>query len=460
MAQSPHLQTCAPDKRLPLKYLDRRLPRYTSYPTAVQFRPDVGAATYASWLEALPPEIPVSLYLHVPFCAELCRYCGCNTTVVRRYAPIEAYVELIEREIVEVGALTGRRAATSLHFGGGTPTMLSLPHFAEVMATITRHFAIEADAETAVEIDPRTLSRGYALGLVQNGIRRASLGVQDFDPRVQETVGRLQSFAQTARVVDWLRDAGIEGINLDLMYGLPYQTEASIAATIAEALRLEPDRIALFGYAHVPWMKRHQKLIPEDALPDTVERFAQSTIAADILTGAGYVPIGLDHFAKPDDPMARRQKAGKLRRNFQGYTTDDAAALLGFGTSAIGALPQGYVQNAATTADYRDAIAAGRLASVRGRALSDEDRLRRDIIVRLMCDLEVDLGAIAAQWSVSLDHFAAELAALETYADEGLVERDDDRIRVPERARPYVRLICAVFDQYLAGDEARYSRAS
>ncbi len=306
-----------------LKSLERRVPRYTSYPTAVQFGPEVGAATYAEWLADLPPRAPVSLYLHVPFCAELCLYCGCNTTVVRRYGPVEAYVALLEREIAAVSAIAGARAVTHLHWGGGSPTMLSLPDFGRLTALLRAEFRFAADAEIAVEIDPRTVTHGHASVLAELGITRASFGVQDFDARVQRAIGRVQSFEQTLRVVEWFREAGTAGINLDLMYGLPYQTVATLEQTIARALKLDPDRIALFGYAHVPWMKRHQRLIAEAALPGTAERFAQSQAAAEMLVGAGYVPIGLDHFARRDDSLARRQRGGRLHRNFQGYTTDE-----------------------------------------------------------------------------------------------------------------------------------------
>jgi oxygen-independent coproporphyrinogen-3 oxidase len=443
-----------------LKYLDRRVPRYTSYPTAVQFNPEVAAETYAGWLAALPEQAPLSLYLHVPFCAELCFYCGCNTTVVRRYEPVEAYVALLEREIAMVGGIVKPRSVINIHWGGGTPTMLHAADFTKVMTAFATTFSFPPGAELAVEIDPRTITRDYAFTLAKLGVNRASLGVQDFDERVQRTVGRIQSVEQTTRVVDWFREAGMTGINLDLMYGLPYQTEATLARTIEQALALDPDRIALFGYAHVPWMKKHQQLIPEPALPGTAERFAQSRLAAEMLIAGGYEPVGLDHFAKRDDLLARRQRERRLHRNFQGYTTDESEILIGFGTSAIGSLPQGYAQNASNTVAYREAIAAGRLATVRGRALSDEDRLRRDVISSLMCNLAVDLADICATHRVGADHFAAELARLDEYIDEGIVARDGSKLTLPEPARPFVRTVCAVFDQYMTNDESRFSRAS
>ena len=443
-----------------LQFSDRRIPRYTSYPTAVQFVAAVDGSTYAEWLAALPADVTVSIYLHVPFCAELCLYCGCHTAVVRKYTPVAAYADLLEREIALVARHLGdRRPVGHVHWGGGTPTMLVPGDFVRVTDALRRTFFIARDCEIAVEIDPRTLTREMVFALEDSGVTRASLGVQDFDPRVQEAVNRVQSFEQTARTADWLRKAGIANINLDLMYGLPYQTVETVAATARRAIALDADRIALFGYAHVPWMKRHQKLLPEEALPGALERFAQSQAAADVLKQAGFQLIGLDHFARPDDLLARRQREKRLHRNFQGYTTDEATALIGFGTSAISALPQGYVQNASSTAAYRDTIQAGCLATVRGRTLTEEDRLRRDIIEQLMCNLEVDLAGTAAARNRRLNDFAPELSEIDALAERGLVHRSGGTITVCEDARPLVRTICAVFDAYLSNQETRYSRA-
>lgn len=443
-----------------LKYLDQRVPRYTSYPTAMQFGPEIDARAYARWLATLPATTPVSVYVHMPFCAELCLYCGCHTTAVRHYAPVEAYVELLLREIAIVGSLLGGRSACHLHWGGGTPTMLAARDFRAIMAALRANFTFASAAEIAIEIDPRTVTEEYVTQLAEAGVTRASLGVQDFDARVQMAVNRVQSFEQTAHVADWLRRAGIGNINLDLMYGLPYQSTASVDATARRALALDADRIALFGYAHVPWMKRHQRLIPEEALPNSSERFAQSRAAADVLIAAGYQPIGLDHFTKADDLMAQRQRAGRLRRNFQGYTTDESRTLIGFGTSAIGTFPEGYVQNTPSAVAYRAAISAGGLATARGCALTEDDRLRRDVIERLMCDLHVDLAERRAAHNSSADRFAAELSKLGALVNDGLIERLGERISIPERARPFVRTICAAFDAYLSDDDTRLSRAS
>jgi oxygen-independent coproporphyrinogen III oxidase len=443
-----------------VKYLDRRVPRYTSYPTAMQFGPEIDARAYERWLATFSDTTPVSVYVHVPFCAQLCLYCGCHTTAVRHYAPIQAYAELLLREIAIVSGFLGGRSASHLHWGGGTPTMLAAHDFRAIMAALRANLTFASAAEIAIEIDPRTVTREYVTQLAEAGITRASLGVQDFDARVQMAVNREQSFERTARVADWLRRAGIGSINLDLMYGLPYQSTASVEATARRALALDADRIVLFGYAHVPWMKRHQRLIPEAALPGSSERFAQSRAAADVLIASGYQPIGLDHFAKADDLMAQRQRAGRLRRNFQGYTTDESRTLIGFGASAIGTFPDGYVQNTPSAVAYRTTISAGGLAAARGCALTEDDRLRRDVIERLMCDLYVDLAERCAAHNSSADRFPAELAKLDALANDGLVERSGYMISIPERARPFIRTICAAFDAYLSEDETRLSRAS
>lgn len=442
-----------------LKYLDQRVPRYTSYPSALQFDLSVNAATYDRWLALVPSEAPVSIYLHVPFCHELCLYCACHTTVARRYEPVAAFVESLEREIALVGQHLAGRSVTQIHFGGGTPTMLQPHDLQRVMTALRANFTITPATETAIEIDPRSLTHEHIAAMAEIGVKRASLGVQDFEERVQAAIRRWQSFSVTAQAVERLRDAGIGNINLDLMYGLPHQTVATVAKTAERAFTLEPDRIALFGYAHVPWMKRHQALIPEETLPGNSERLAQSRAAAEVLASAGYLPIGLDHFARSGDLLVRRQREGRLHRNFQGYTTDETATVIGFGPSAIGSLPDGYVQNARSMIAYRDAIDANRLPTARGRALTDEDRVRRHIIERLMCDLHVDVAQVCKLHNVAVNHFAAEFARLDELAEDGIVRRSGTKIEAPSEARPVVRALCAVFDEYHTPDEARYSRA-
>ena len=431
------------------------VPRYTSYPTAPHFSPAVDAATYAGWLAEVPGDARVSAYVHVPFCAELCLYCGCQTAVARSRAPVKAYAERLVEEIGLVARhLPGRLVLSHLHFGGGTPTMLADEDFAAILGALRDTFDFAPDAEIAIEIDPRVMDADKVATLAREGFNRASLGVQDFDPAVQQAIGRHQSCEETQAVADALRAAGITALNLDLMYGLPHQDEASVRRTVEAALGLDPDRIAVFGYAHVPWMKKHQALIPEDALPDAGARLAQAELVADALAAHGYVPVGLDHFARASDAMAQRASAGTLKRNFQGYTTDDAPVLIGFGASAIGALPQGYVQNLPATPQWHKAVEAGTLPIARGIALSDEDRLRRHVIERLMCDLGVDLDSACAQYGFPRGFFADEIHALEPLIADGLAWRHGAVVEVPEAARAFTRVVCAVFDTRLAASRA------
>jgi oxygen-independent coproporphyrinogen-3 oxidase len=440
-----------------LPRLDERLPRYTSYPTAPHFKQQIGAETYASWLDALVAQSPVSLYLHVPFCEALCNYCGCHTTVAHKPDRIAHYAKLLMREVDLVAEAIGQRQrVTHIHWGGGTPTAIAAADFLEIARGIGKRFHVDADAEIAIEIDPRHLDRDHIDAFAEAGVNRASLGVQDLNPVVQNAIGRVQSFGQTARAAGALRRIGVDRVSFDLMYGLPHQTASSVAASVKTALTLEPSRVSLFGYAHVPWMKKHQELIPADALPNSAERLRQVRAAEAELAGAGYVAIGLDHFAKPDDPLALAQSTGRLRRNFQGYTTDDATALIGLGASSIGFLPQGYVQNSPNLKIYREAIERGRFATARGVELSEDDKVRRTIIERLMCDLAVDLVDVAINTRTT---FAPELERLAGLAADGLVVIEGTKIAVPRSMRPFVRKIAAVFDAYLQQNEMRHSQA-
>ncbi|MFY8106634.1 MAG: oxygen-independent coproporphyrinogen III oxidase [Elstera sp.] len=442
-----------------LARFEGRVPRYTSYPTAPHFKPDITADRYASWLAALPEDQPVSLYLHIPFCQQLCWYCGCHTQVVRSDAPIRAYAEGLLAEIDLVADHIGRRLAVQeVHFGGGSPSLVPLDVLEQVMVRLRSRFDLNNVRDIALEIDPRGVTPDQIQGFAALGLSRASIGVQDFDPHVQSVINRRQSFAETALVVAGLRAAGVKSINLDLIYGLPMQTLASIKRTVDLSLSLQPDRIALFGYAHVPWMKRHQALIPAETLPAPLERYGLYQAAADHIAEAGYERVGLDHFAHPADEMARQLRRGHVRRNFQGYTTDRAETLIGFGTSSIGALPQGYLQNSLTVPDYRAALAERRLPIARGLALSDDDKLRRAVIERLMCDLTVDLAAVAAQFG-SAEDFLSERLALTEFAPEGLVAVTGSVVTIREAARPLVRSVAAVFDAYLSAGAGQYSQA-
>ncbi len=439
---------------------DRLVPRYTSYPTAPHFTPAVDAACYRRWLAEVPAESVLSLYLHIPFCDRLCWFCGCHTTVVNRYAPVAGYLETLMGEIDQVAEALGvRRPVAHLHWGGGTPALLRAGDIRRLGARLRERFEVAMGGEFAVEIDPRATTRETVAALADAGVTRASLGVQDFDPAVQRAVNRVQPFDLTARVVDWLRADGIGALNVDLIYGLPEQTTAGLVESVDLTLDLAPQRVALFGYAHVPWMKRHQRLIDETRLPDAVERARLALAAAARLVERGYVAIGLDHFALPDDTLAVAARNGALRRNFQGYTSDRADVLLGFGASAIGTLPQGYVQNVVATPEYRKVIDGGALAVVRGVAVDDDDRLRRAIIERLMCDLEVDLGAVCGAYGSAPAAFAGEVAALAPLEASGAVRVDGDVVRVMPEARLLLRLACAAFDRRFSGEDERHARA-
>lgn len=439
---------------------DLRVPRYTSYPTAPHFSPAVDADVYREWLAELDADEGLSLYFHIPFCDSMCWFCGCYTKVVNRYEPVLDYLHTLRAEIDLVAdALPARFAARHLHWGGGSPTILKPADWLAVLDHLRNRFAITGGAEIAVELDPRDTTEEYVAALAQAGVTRVSIGVQDFDQDVQAAINRPQPFAVVERVCGWLRGHGIDDVNLDLMYGLPRQTSDRVVAMVDQAQRLRPARLALFGYAHVPWMKAHQRLIDEAELPDVRERWRQFEAASCRLQALGYQPIGLDHFARPDDGLARAQAAGRLRRNFQGYTTDDARTLLGFGASAIGSLPQGYVQNTAPLKDYATAIAAGRPAISRGVALSGEDRLRGEIIERLMCDLSVDVAAVCGRHGAAHDALAESLDRLAPLVADGVVTIRGDRVAMTARGRPLIRLAAAAFDAYLQRGEKKHSRA-
>jgi oxygen-independent coproporphyrinogen-3 oxidase len=443
-----------------LRKYDTRVPRYTSYPTAPHFNSSVDAVIYAGWLRALPVGAAVSLYLHVPFCARLCWFCGCHTTVVNRRAPMDAYVDTLLTEIDLVATTVGRRLAVRhVHWGGGTPHALPGDRLLQVMDRLRTAFAFTPDAEIAVEIDPRTADTVVINTLAEMGVTRASLGVQDFDPAVQAAVNRVQSREQTLICAERLRARGIRAINLDLMYGLPHQTEAGVRATVRRALDLAPDRVAVFGYAHVPWLKRHQALIHDADLPDLNARHSQAQAAHDELIGRGYVLIGLDHYARPEDPLAEAVGKFTLRRNFQGYTTDTAPVLIGLGASAIGALPQGYAQNAASLPDYLARIGAGGFATARGVAVTAEDRLRRDVIEQLMCHGQVDLTRTAARHGADPVIFGGAVPTLKALAADGVIVWDGARVAVQERARPLLRVVASAFDAYHRPGATRHAPA-
>jgi oxygen-independent coproporphyrinogen-3 oxidase len=418
------------------RYAAMRVPRYTSYPTAPHFSPAVDQAVYRQWLRSLPGDEPTSVYLHIPFCSEMCWYCGCHTTVTRRQAPVSRYVSTLVNEIGLVASeLQQRPRVGHVHWGGGSPTLLTPADVGRIHGALTNLFALDPSSESAVEIDPRTLVPELAAAFARAGVNRASLGVQSFDPVVQVAINRVQSFETTAAAVRMLRERGIPAINFDLVYGLPFQSVQSCLDTVEQAVRLQPDRLAVFGYAHVPSFKAHQRKIDESALPGPGERHAQADAIARRLTVLGYRQIGLDHFALPGDSLALAADTGALRRNFQGYTTDSCRVLLGFGASAIGRLEQGFVQNATRIPDYERRIGAGHLATVRGCRIGEEDNRRGRIIEQLMCNYRAHVGSVDAP--------------LEELIRDGVVRRSGDLIEVLEEARPLVRVVAAAFDARL-----------
>ncbi|MFM2391743.1 MAG: oxygen-independent coproporphyrinogen oxidase HemN [Pseudomonadota bacterium] len=442
------------------KYLTMAVPRYTSYPTVPHFTPETGATEYEGWLSRLPADRPVSLYLHVPFCRELCWYCGCNMKLASRYEPVLAYAKLLQSEIALLAArLPARMVLSHLHWGGGTPTALKPDDLAAVMATVRQHFDMAPDAEIAIESDPRTLGDDMITRIGALGFNRASFGVQEFDPKVQAAINRIQPADVVGSAVEKLRAAGVGNINFDLIYGLPFQTVDSLLATIAACAKIGPDRLALFGYAHVPWMAKKQRLIPTEALPGPAARLEMAEMAAAALQHQGYVPVGLDHFARPQDSLAKAAKAGRLRRNFQGYTTDSADTLLAVGATSIGRTPEGFVQNLSETGAWSRSVAAGKLPIAKGHAFSADDRLRGQIIEDLMCMGRADVTALQRSLALSDQSLSGELAALADYARDGIVTISGGVVAIPQGAQSLVRIVACVFDSYHKRQVAQHSLA-
>lgn len=436
-------------------YAARTAPRYTSYPTARAFDGAVTPAVFEGWLAALPPATDVSAYVHVPYCRELCHYCGCNTFAAARDGVLSAYAGALRAEIDLVAQATPARRIREIHWGGGTPNILSPAEFEQIVLRLGDQFDLSAVGEHAIEIDPRALTHDQAMMYASLGVTRASLGVQDLNDHVQRAIGRIQPVSVVARAAGQLRDSGISALNFDLMYGLPHQTVHDVRTTVREALRLAPDRVAMFGYAHVPWFKARQRLIPSDALPDESARLQQADAAREELLYAGYRAIGFDHYALPQDPLARAARHGALRRNFQGFVDDDCPALIGFGPSAISTLPQGYAQNAAHPTAWAQSILRGEFSTVRGHALTTEDTERRSIIESLLCRFSVDLAPFGGA-----KRFASEVRAMESMAGDGLVRWDGDSLVILPEARRFARVVAAVFDVYRPKDSTAHSGVS
>lgn len=442
-----------------LGLFDSRVPRYTSYPTVPNFSPAVGAGFQAACLQALDPAVPVSVYLHIPFCERLCWYCACHTQGTKTLAPVEAYVAALEVELALVarhlppGIRMGR-----LHWGGGTPTILTPALIGRLASAVRAVLPPAAAFEFSVEIDPTHVDRPKIAALAAEGLTRASLGIQDFDPVVQQAIGRVQGFGATRATVDDLRACGIASMNTDLVYGLPHQTAERLADTVRQVLTLSPDRVALFGYAHVPWMARRQQLIDEAALPGDVDRYGLATLAADLFSAAGFRRIGIDHFARDGDGLAVAARTGRLRRNFQGYTDDGCPTLIGLGASSISRFAEGYVQNAPATAVWQRLVNDGGLGGVRGHILDDEDRLRARAIEMLLCDFRLDFDALASQFGDAVAMIGPEASALASRF-AGMVTVAPNRLSIRREATPLTRIMASAFDSYLDAG-GRFSRAS
>lgn len=450
--------------RLLARY-DRPLPRYTSYPTAVEFTPDYGRATYRATLHAARAAgQALGAYVHLPFCQSLCTYCGCNVVVRRNPESSEPYLKRLLREIDAVAAeLEGLPPLAELHLGGGTPNFLGPKRLRHLIEHLRARLGLAAGAHVAVELDPRSADTETLNTLIDLGLSRASVGVQDFDPTVQAAIGRSQSVAQTAAVLEHLRAAGLKGLNIDLIYGLPQQTLKSFASTLRQVIALAPDRVAIYNFAWVPWLKPHQRRIAEATLPDRDTKFALYDLAIQTMLDAGYEFIGMDHFAKPDDELVVAQRQGRLTRNFQGYSIRYSAGLLGFGMSAIGDVMDTFAQNPRRLRDYLAAVDTHSIAVERGLVRTDDDCVRAWLIERLMCDFSVRWQAIADRFpDADLDALRTDAAALQPMVDDGLVVVDTNGITVSARGRLFVRNVAAAFDVYLRakGAEApRFSRA-
>lgn len=434
-------------------WLGQPAPRYTSYPPAPFFSADVAARDYAKSLSGLGAGDLVSLYVHIPFCRSLCLYCGCNTLVTQRTERVQDYLTSLKREIQKIAALTGKRRVDSLHFGGGTPNLLGSEAMRELFACLGEHFDLSSAREIAMELDPRVVGAEQAQLLADCGVTRVSLGAQDFNPEVQEIVHRHQPYEMVAQVCDWMRKAGITRINFDLMYGLPKQTPESITQTAKQVCTLSPDRIALFSYAHVPQIKKHQLALEEYGLPDVYARLELDSAVREVLSGAGYHAIGIDHFAKDNDPLTLAQREGRLHRSFQGYTDDESQTLIGLGCSSISQTADGYFQSEHDERAYQSVVAAGKLPTRRGFLLSPEDRLRRAIIEQLMCQLTCDVAAVCKQHNFPIEKLAAAFERLKPYEAAGLIARKAHTIILTTPYRMAIRVICKAFDPYSASTQ-------
>lgn len=435
---------------------DRLVPRYTSYPTAPHFKADTNQDWYRAQLSLIPAGSEVSLYVHIPFCPKLCWFCGCHTRIVNRYGPVEDYIQLLQAELgMLIPYIINKNLKVShLHFGGGSPTILKAYDFRVLVQRLRNCFDFNSNAEVAIEIDPRNVDKDKINAYVSSGINRVSFGIQDFDQKVLEAVNRSQTYALDQRVIGMCRDAGIDNVNIDLMYGLPHQNPATMKSCTEKALSLSPARIAMFGYAHVPWLKKHMRLMPEDELPDAEHRIDLFEIAADKFEDAGYVPIGIDHFAKPEDSLTRALADNRLNRSFQGYTDDNAPYLIALGASAISHLDNVYTQNLTYLPQYREKVQSGMFPVEKNCLRSPEDKLHARIIKKLMCQLSVNPFNEARIIGMPDYDFEGAYEYLHELAKDDLIRISADGT-IHALARQATRLACSCFDTRLAASTQR-----
>ena len=441
-------------------WLGAEAPRYTSYPSAHHFSAQTTEATYRRWLSGIKQNDTVSLYVHIPFCREMCWFCGCHTKATRRYEPVAGYVRTLLAELALLkSALGGRGRLVNIHFGGGSPSLLAPDDLTSILDSVASTFATRTPGECAIELDPRTATPKNIAYYAELGFNRVSIGIQDFDPEVQHAINRIQSYAMVSSVMQRIGKAGIHDINCDLVYGLPHQTRERFRDTLEKTLALAPSRIALFSYAHMPQLKKHQQLINEAWLPSETDKLALYSLAHGMLTANGYVAIGIDHFARADDALAKAARRHTLKRNFQGYVTDATDVLIGIGSSAISQLPQGYAQNSAKTSDYMAMVGAGKLPTTRGWTMTDDDRLRKAIIDELMCYLRADITKIATRFGAHPSYLRDALDALGALEAMGIVRVNGDVVEVVGPYRMAARVVAAAFDPYRAA-AGRYSKVA
>lgn len=444
------------DEALIAKY-NVKGPRYTSYPTALLLRSGFPVDKALHALRSSGPAL--SLYLHVPFCKELCYYCGCNKVIARDVSKADRYLAALLHEIALYGKTCADKTVHQLHFGGGTPTFLSEQQLTDLLATLRQHFYFLPNAELSIEIDPRSCSLEKLAHLRALGFSRVSFGVQDFDAQVQQSINRIQSVEMVQALVEKSRELGFKSVNLDLVYGLPHQATDSFATTLAEVVRLNPDRISLFSYAHLPERFAAQRKIPQDALPDAGLKLRLLGLAVEHLEQAGYHAIGMDHFARADDELTLAQQQHKLTRNFQGYSVDPCDALLGLGVSAISQVDDLIWQQQKDLNDYYRQVEHGQLAIDKGLTLTLDDQIRADLIAQIMCNFFVDSAQIASKWQLDFDNYFAEsLERLAPCFADGLVKWQGCALEVTDRGRPWVRVIAAAFDAYLLPQQQNYSK--